>query len=403
MEHLQYQLKLLQEKLGGDIEVDLSLTSIPLIKYRIPSSPNPFIAQSCDLDCYSFDALGTPPCKWNNEINQPCNPNCGDSLDFVRAKNSWGPKQSSLIFGTDETASKYYIIAGTDIKMRPDSSAMLVSNPIQCQEGDGEFIFKYWTSPGVSIQICTRRFGAPIKEFTWCSGNVTIGDPGPINLMIPGSIMYNFELVLLAKGFNFDAFGARGGIVIIDDIIYKASSVQNCANIPHVDPPPTLPKDTCHQLTCQFEETDECSESLKYSGFWRHTDESPLGNLHTGIRTPYKGSFIYARGPGTKSYSIRSVNINRQISFEFCLYAPGDGANLEIWGTTPDSNGTLLFSSDNIEHSNHIWTCQRLVFYPNNYTSIEFKAKKLPNKFTYVGLDGFKIVDPVTQQNLCDT
>lgn len=93
LQNLQYQLKLLQEKLGGDIEVDLSLTSIPLIKYRIATSPNPFIAQSCDLNCYSFDAIGTTPCKWSNEVNEPCAPNCGDSLDFIRAKKFLGNKR----------------------------------------------------------------------------------------------------------------------------------------------------------------------------------------------------------------------------------------------------------------------------------------------------------------------
>uniref|UniRef100_A0A0N4Z0J5 MAM domain-containing protein n=1 Tax=Parastrongyloides trichosuri TaxID=131310 RepID=A0A0N4Z0J5_PARTI len=401
MEHLQYQLKLLQDKLGGDIEVDLSLTSIPLIKYRVASSPSPFISQSCDLDCYSFDALGTPPCKWHNEINQQCLPNCEDSLDFVRAKNSWGREQSALIFGTEKTASKYYIISGTDVKMSPEASVMLVSNPIQCQEGDGEFIFKYWTSPGVSIQICTRRLGSQIKEFAWCSGNVTIGDPGPINLMIPGSIMYNFELVLIARGFNFDAFGSKGGIAIIDDIIYKASSVQNCANLPHVDPPPKLFSNTCDQLNCEFEESDHCSENLKYSGFRRYSDDTPLGNLHTGIRNLHKGNFIYARGPGTKTFTLRNVYINRQISFEFCLYAPGEGTNLEIWANLLDVNGTLLFSSDNLEHSNHQWYCQRLVLHPNNYTSIEFKAKKLPSQFSYIALDSFKIYDPINSQELC--
>jgi hypothetical protein len=41
---------------------------------------------------------------------------------------------------------KYYIMVGTQEKLDPEASAMLVSDPVQCQEGDAELSFHYWTS-----------------------------------------------------------------------------------------------------------------------------------------------------------------------------------------------------------------------------------------------------------------
>uniref|UniRef100_A0AC35UB10 MAM domain-containing protein n=1 Tax=Rhabditophanes sp. KR3021 TaxID=114890 RepID=A0AC35UB10_9BILA len=402
LEHLQSQLRSLQQKLGGDIEVDLSLTSIPLIKYRNPAIPNPYISRACDLNCDAFDATGMVPCKWSNEMNKECEPFCGDQLDFIRAKNSWGREESMTIFGTDVTASRYYILAGTDKKQHPLGSAMLVSHPIACQEGDGQFAFRYWTSPGVYINVCTRRLGEGTKNFMWCSGNVTVGDPGPINLMIAGSIMVPFEIVIIARGFNFDAFGQTGGIVILDDLIYSAPSVQRCRNIPHFDPPPKLHHEACLMLNCGFEETEECTSHIKTSGFRRDPGVAPLGNLHTGIRTPYKASFAYVRGPGTKSMKIRNVNINRQVSLEFCLYAPSNGTDLVVKADIEGFNTTQLFSSENIDHSTHNWQCQRLVIHPALYKSLEFIGKKLPNQYSYLAIDGLKVFDPITGQDLCE-
>ena len=91
-------------QLGGDIEIDFS-TLNPLIKY--PSILGQFkISFPCDLNCNSFDGLGTPICRWRNEWTT-CG-GLGDELDWVRARNSWGRDQGLTIFGTEETASKFF-------------------------------------------------------------------------------------------------------------------------------------------------------------------------------------------------------------------------------------------------------------------------------------------------------
>ncbi|KAH7696532.1 Protein MAM-6, partial [Aphelenchoides avenae] len=93
----------LQKFLGGDIEVDFNLFSIPLIKY--PSLLGQFkISFRCDLNCDSFDAWGTSTCRWRNEWTTCGNGMQGDELDWVRARNRWGEEEGATIFGTEERA-----------------------------------------------------------------------------------------------------------------------------------------------------------------------------------------------------------------------------------------------------------------------------------------------------------
>ncbi|VDM54542.1 unnamed protein product [Angiostrongylus costaricensis] len=75
-------------------------------------------------------------------------------------------------------------MAGSEQKLPPMYSALLVSDPIQCQEGDGVLKLKFWTSPNVKVKI-----------------------------------------VIEAYNFTLDAFGKQGGAVIIDDIIYNSTAI----------------------------------------------------------------------------------------------------------------------------------------------------------------------------------
>lgn len=95
---------------------------------------------------------------------------------------------------------------GSQEKLSPEASAMLVSDPVQCQESDSHLSFRYWTSkfffletppyllgPRTSIRVCIRNTST-IKDFDWCSIDISKGDPGPAEVLIPGSIMYDFEV-----------------------------------------------------------------------------------------------------------------------------------------------------------------------------------------------------------------
>uniref|UniRef100_A0A1I7XVN6 ADP-ribosyl cyclase/cyclic ADP-ribose hydrolase n=1 Tax=Heterorhabditis bacteriophora TaxID=37862 RepID=A0A1I7XVN6_HETBA len=138
----------LQEFLGGHTDVDLWF---PFYKYA--SLLGQFkISTACDLDCYDFDSFLTKPCRWRNE-EVSCD-GVHDELDFIRMKGSWGLDEGEIIFGKEDRADGFFLIVGSEKKLPPTYSAMLVSDPIQCQEGDGLVKLKHWTSPGVKVRVC---------------------------------------------------------------------------------------------------------------------------------------------------------------------------------------------------------------------------------------------------------
>ncbi|KIH68224.1 hypothetical protein ANCDUO_01445 [Ancylostoma duodenale] len=106
-------------------------------------------------------------------------------------------------------------------------SAALVSDPIQCQEGDGVVKMKFWASPGVKIRVCTR---APSmgKRYIWCSEPIKRNNTKLAKVVVPGTIWYTFEIVVEAYNFTLDAFGKQGGAAIIDDISYNSSAIYQC-------------------------------------------------------------------------------------------------------------------------------------------------------------------------------
>ncbi|KAK0404937.1 hypothetical protein QR680_017713 [Steinernema hermaphroditum] len=378
--------------LGGDIEIDFS--SIPLIKY--PSILGQVkISYACDLNCDNFDALFTAPCRWRNEWTT-CSGH-GDQLDWVRAKNGWGTDEGLTIFGTEERASRFYIMTGSRKKLPPDASALFVSDPVQCQEGDGILQFRYWTSPGTRIRVCFRKPGFG-KAYDWCAADISVGDPGPARVVIPGSIMYTFELVIEAKNFNYDAFGFQGGAVIIDDIFYNTSAVYNCRYIPHVEPLPQMSPKTCQTVECSFDQGG-CLDRLSGTG-WRIGTEA-VGNMHTGIRSAHDGSFGYARGPGTRTLRLGKFHIVRQAILEFCYYASSRNSHLSIYSTINGYNRSRIFTSDEIVNQTPQWTCKQVILQEGKYDSMEFLAEGLSNQYSYVGLDSITLIDPITWKGMC--
>ncbi|PIO65744.1 hypothetical protein TELCIR_12567, partial [Teladorsagia circumcincta] len=193
------------------------------------------VSTCCDLECYDFDSFLTKACRWRNEKNT-CSWD-GDELDFIRMKGSWGESEGDTIFGKSDRADGYFLIAGVQQKLPPMYSAMLVSDPIQCQEGDGILKLKFWASPNIVVEA------------------------------------YNFTL---------DAFGKQGGAAIIDDISYNTSAVYQCRMIPHYEPPVKLSPKTCSALRCDFE-SGSCLQTLDSSD-WK-TSEDPVGSRSSGIRS----------------------------------------------------------------------------------------------------------------------
>uniref|UniRef100_A0AC34F9K5 MAM domain-containing protein n=1 Tax=Panagrolaimus sp. ES5 TaxID=591445 RepID=A0AC34F9K5_9BILA len=390
---VQNQLAALRKQLGGDIEIDFS-TLNPLIKY--PSILGQFkISFPCDLNCNSFDGLGTPICRWRNEWTT-CS-EMGDELDWIRARNSWGREEGLTIFGTEETATHCYILVGSQTALPPENAALLVSDPVQCQEGDGQLSFRFWTSPKTEIKVCIRKPGMG-KFYDWCSCPITKGDPGPVTVIIPGSIMYTFEIVIQASHFDFNAFGVQGGMVVIDDIKYDAPAIYECRYIPHVDPPIPISEETCKTIFCTFDD-GKCIERIRSSG-WRLSDE-PTGNLHTGIRMLQDKAFAYSKGIGTKTLKFGKFEMARQGLLEFCYYIAMKNTTLKIYTSFNGYNRSLAFESEEITLKPHFWICRQMVLHQGGYDELEFVAEDIRSGYAYIGLDSIRLVDPQTYQDMC--
>uniref|UniRef100_A0A0M3KHG0 MAM domain-containing protein n=1 Tax=Anisakis simplex TaxID=6269 RepID=A0A0M3KHG0_ANISI len=242
--------------------------------------------------------------------------------------------------------------------LHPDDSAMLVSDPVLCQEGDGLVRFLYWTSPGVGVRVCFRRPGAG-KRFDWCSAELTTGDPGPARITIPGSILHKFELVIEARNFIFQAFGMAGGLCVLDDISYTAKAVRNCRLEPHLDALIDLSRQTCMAVQCSFDEhgTHPVEECLR-----RNIHETPsanaVGNYHTGIRKPLASRYAYVHGPGAKVFWLSQFSLPRDAVLEFCYYRAFRNVRLAIYNEqAPSENRTQLYESDEIDSNPHEWVC----------------------------------------------
>ncbi|CAD5213104.1 unnamed protein product [Bursaphelenchus okinawaensis] len=377
----------LRKSLGGDIEIDFGL-SIPLLKYSSPFGQFK-VRYPCELNCESFDALGTPECRWRNELSDCCESG-GEELDWVRVKNGWGLEEGITIFGTEQRAARYSILVGAQEKRAPNDAALLVSDPLQCQEGDGILKFRYWTSPHTVIKVCTRPPGLG-REYTWCGKDITKGDPGPAEVVIPGSIMQDFELVIEASHFDYDAFGFQGGVVILDDIEYNATAIYNCRNIPHIEPLVPLPIKTCDLLECEFNELDRCYLKLRRTG-WRHS-QSAIGNRQTGIRNLHDGAFVYVKGRGKKPLNFGEFSIPRQLLMEFCTYIASQDAHIAVEAHIKGYERQTLSEITEDPNLYHKWDCRRVVLQPGNYTELSFVVQHLPYDLAYVGLDGIHLYE----------
>ncbi|KAI6190922.1 hypothetical protein M3Y97_00171300 [Aphelenchoides bicaudatus] len=316
---------------------------------------------------------------------------------------------------------------------------MLVSDPIQCQEGDSELSFRYWTSPRTSIRVCTRDT-TTIKNFNWCSSDISKGDPGPAVITIPGSIMFDFEIVIEA---------------------------QSCL-VPHVDPPIPLPDKTCALLNCEFDsDQTECVERLSGSN-WRRSEE-PTGNLHSGIRSLKSGAFAFFKGqlkgdnksdteePDNELHARKTRNVlnemsdpnesnflaafpesnevnetenlklndeklqklieseeakieentaarlhfedfelPRQLILEFCIYMTSEGSRFAIESELKGyCRSTLVEFGQQIGLEPHRWLCYRLILHAGFYNALDFVVyhNQMKSPYSYVGLDGLKLYE----------
>ncbi|CAO4387085.1 unnamed protein product [Caenorhabditis nigoni] len=379
----------LRKMLGGHTDVDIIF---PMFKEGSPFG-DVVIQCPCDLECHDFDSFFTRACRWHNEKN-----GCfgtGDELDFIRMRGAWGRSGESA-FMTSDKPDGFFLLVGVQQKLPEMYSAMLVSDPIQCQQGDGIVRFRHWTSPGVKVRVCIRP-PSRRRYYSWCSDPVKRKAGKSAVVVIPGSVLTMFEIVIEAYGFTLDAFGVQGGAAAIDDISYNTTAIYQCQMIPHIPTLQNVTKSVCNAMKCDFD-TGDCLKKLGKK--WEISDEA-VGPKPTGILKPLEGDFGYVHGPGDATLSLGKLQIPRTYGLQFCYFSESIGTDFEVILRPDDSKEKLvLYNVTSVDRFSQEWQCKRVFLSVNG--TIDFSVRNLRNKFSYFGLDQIDLFDPLTSASACD-
>ncbi|VDM47813.1 unnamed protein product [Toxocara canis] len=158
-----------------------------------------------------------------------------DTADGIISKDclltKWIGFRVPISTGSDILPDGDYGIVATDTSQLAYAKAVLVSDVINCQVGPAELRFRYWTSPGVRITVCTKQTIKAYPSFDFCSDAVEIGDPGPAYISIPDLEKQPFQIFITADNFVFRSTNLEGGFAIIDDIEYYGDLCTNPNNM----------------------------------------------------------------------------------------------------------------------------------------------------------------------------
>nr|pir F40F12.4 protein - Caenorhabditis elegans [Caenorhabditis elegans] len=154
------------------------------VSLGVPSSPA--ILDASELNCLEFDET----CRWRNVDGMFV-----DELDWYQGSGELDQDRLSIATATNVLPQGQYAIAATDMVQFPTIKAVLVSDQIGCQVGDGEI-----------------RFNHIIEK----------NDPGPVFINIPEQGPVPFQIYIIADHFTFNSDNLKGGFAIIDSIEYYA-------------------------------------------------------------------------------------------------------------------------------------------------------------------------------------
>ncbi|KAF1761288.1 hypothetical protein GCK72_009543 [Caenorhabditis remanei] len=146
----------------------------------------PSILDASELNCSEFDEL----CRWRNVDGMFV-----DELDWYQGSGELDKTRLAVATATNVLPEGQYAIAATDMIQFPTIKAVLVSDQISCQVGDGEIRF---------IQAIEKN------------------DPGPVFINIPDQGPVPFQIYIIADHFTFNSENLKGGFAIIDSIEYYA-------------------------------------------------------------------------------------------------------------------------------------------------------------------------------------
>ncbi|CAL2036907.1 unnamed protein product [Caenorhabditis brenneri] len=154
------------------------------VSLGVASSPS--IMDASELNCSEFDEK----CRWRNVDGMFV-----DELDWYQGSGELDQTRLAVATATHVIPEGQYAIAATDMIQFPTIKAVLVSDQISCQVGDGEIRF---------IQAIEKN------------------DPGPVFINIPDQGPVPFQIYIIADHFTFNSENLKGGFAIIDSIEYYA-------------------------------------------------------------------------------------------------------------------------------------------------------------------------------------
>ncbi|CAB3402033.1 unnamed protein product [Caenorhabditis bovis] len=405
------------------------------VSLGVPSAPP--IRKSSDLNCAHFDES----CRWRNVDGLFV-----DELDWYQGSGELDASRMAVATATHVLPDGSYAIAATELVQFPTTKAVLVSDEIACQSGDGEI-----------------RFISPIDKT----------DPGPVFINIPDQGPVPFQIYLIADHFTFNSDNLKGGFAIIDSIEYYAKMCQNGGQeaqgnsfdpsdeltqngvvplIPLAESsdetarvtskraavtPPTLKlgisrhSDTktgiyqfesildkkpnivanlendedddgmssiCEVAVCSFNESELCSRIASKSG-WQLSNE-PVGNPLTGIRgdassLPYheEGSFAYIEGPQFVSrLQTSSFFVDQPVTLVFSYYKADKISELRVLLKPEYSKEFAVFRAPRLTKTSRRWYRESIQIAAGSYEYMAFEASNLKSN-NYIGIDEMFVVD----------
>ncbi|KAK0402946.1 hypothetical protein QR680_016629 [Steinernema hermaphroditum] len=374
----------------------------------IPLSLTKPITDPQDLFCQDFFG-----CRWKNLEGFMM-----DDFDWIPGEGPLQPEQVKVLVGTSVVPEGSFIMAGVNQVQLPASKAVLVSDAIACQVGQGELRFMYWASPMVKIIVCAKKASKMYPDYDYCSKPIDHGSPGPAYVTIPDLGREPFQIYIRAENFVYTAPNVAGGLAIIDNIEYYGDLCFDKDNTMPT-PPPFLLQDNlatdrgnltflstpgpkqnspCIVLTCSFEAGD-CLDYIQASD-WRVANR-PMGNPLTGIRgdaskLPYNktGSYAYVEGPKAVSrLTTRSFRLDEKAFLFFAFYKVASQPSFRVYSkmaTKPHEE--LVFDAPKVTAESKRWFKEARMLEAGLYDYLVFEVRDLPAN-AYVGVDEFVLLN----------
>jgi len=165
------------------------------------------VREGDDLEC-NFEGF----CCWDNT---PTNNN-GFLNPLVWEIGRGEPERAKFVatFGFAAQPNGKYLIS-VQPATKPDVPATFSSCTVGCASSSVQVQFKHWSTPGVTLQVCTNEAffnGNDQPQLSNCQNVNTNFAPGPSTVTLPKGRV--FEIVIIARNFT----SQTGNIVIIDDM-----------------------------------------------------------------------------------------------------------------------------------------------------------------------------------------